>query len=282
MEPKTLKELLLEPWKEKSPALFPSQREIARAIAGRPGSRYAGRERSLATFLSQILNQERSCPIDLRDDLIAVAVQAADVQRRSGGWADHSETEIETVLRSKLGSDENASSHLVTDLLIRQLRAREVVIINPSTLEGRGHPRAPEFRRLMLDAVVDGGGARYVFLLDENDLDEKRRHEEQIVLGLQAERGLSSIDARAKFTELTSGENPAVRIESVARHLCIIPIVAFDPGLSLYGSDLFVWDWTMNDDGTVTDNVAKLSPQIKKKWLRDFYSPYVRKDVPSR
>ena len=278
MQSKTLKQILLEPWTERTPALFDSQRTIAKAIAARQDSRYSGREASLRTFLNQVLNKGRPCPDELAAELIAVAADAAAALSAKGFEVP---TEIETVIRAKMKGDDSTSSQSVTDLLLRQLRAQEVVIINPSTLEGRGHPKAPEFQKAMLAATLDPENpARYVFLFDETDDDERLRHEDQTVSGIASVRQIGREDAQQKFHELTTGPNPVIRICRLKPELCIVPIVAFDPGSSFYKADLFVWDWSMNDDGKVTDHIAKLSNQTKKKWLRDFYFRYVRRDTP--
>src|ERR1700748_1657560 len=83
MPDKNLKQLLLEPWSPRAPALFASQVAIAKAIVALPNSGYEDRAQGLTAFLNQILNQGRSCPKELRQHIVAVALQA--VKDR---WAD--------------------------------------------------------------------------------------------------------------------------------------------------------------------------------------------------
>ncbi len=272
-----LKQLLLEPWSGRAPALFDSQAEIARSIAGRKGSRYENRTASLTAFLNQILNQGRSCPPELRAELIAVTIEEAKTKWSADSMAPTTQ-EVEAILGSALTSD--GLSHEVTEIFLRQVRAREVVIVNPMTIEGRGHPRAGEFQKALVAGILEEiNPVRYVFLLDESDPGGISRHIEQTGLGLQAElkKRPNAPSAEEKFKELSKSK--IIQILGIPKELCIIPVVAFDPR-SLGDADVYVWDWMFAADGSSIDNVAKLSQLIKNKWITDFYySEKIRKII---
>jgi hypothetical protein len=284
MTGKSLKELLFEPWSPESESLFTTQIQLAKAIGEQPGSKYEGRVPSLATFLNQILNHDRPCPPDLQKELIAAAVRAAERQVAIGISGAPKTMEVEAVLKGKLSNPNGGGVELVTELLLRQVRAREVVIVNPSPLESRGHPRADEF----LEATIEGAlksETRYIFLLDEQLPNSVEWQHEQIRRGLQ--ESLERNDKRADRTAIEaewqklsddSGGAPQIAIRTIPSSLCLIPVVAFDPSIPRE-MEAYVWDWDEIADRKVIDRVAKLSSVTARKWCRDFYLKYVSQPV---
>jgi len=279
----TLKQLFLEPWTEGGEPLFASQAELAREVATLPDAKYRGSASSLPTFLNQILNNSRSCPAELRADLLAVAKLTAQTKLEAKDRVP-SPMEVEVAIGAKLSGNGGSSPDLVTDLFLRQVRAREVVIINPSTLEGSGHPRAVEFQNAMVTALLDGTG-RYTFILaDQNEVESL---EVRTRIGLQTEmarRKNSNASECGKQAEVAFAEiirDSRLSIWQVDRSDCTIPIVAFDPSALLAEADVYVWDWS-ELDGTVVDNIIRLSLETKKKWIRDFYLPTAKRLGESR
>jgi hypothetical protein len=56
---------------------------------------------------------------------------------------------------------------MVTRILDRQRKAREVVIINPDTLEASQHPRAEQFQHAMFYTILNEEAGRFTFILLE-------------------------------------------------------------------------------------------------------------------
>lgn len=267
---RTLRNLLLEPWGGAKKPLFPSQREIATRISERPGSSYAGKRDSLAVFVNQIIAHSRPCPEALSEELLLAASEAAE-----NIGADLKQVDRE--LRSVLFETPRARPLTVSDLLHRQISAEEVVIVNPETLENRGHPRDDEFIDATVSALMDNSNARYRFFIDRASPRAYRKQKEGIQKGL--ERRLendnkSAAGAKKQLDELLSSKR--LRITKIDTDRCIIPVVAFDPSQPDSRADLYVWDWSFVGDGVVEDYIAKLSPNIKKKWLDVFYETYLR------
>lgn len=273
-----LKRLLFRPPDGGRRALFASQRELARKVAGLPGSSYDGKEQSLAVFINQILLGRRSCPDELTDGILAVlrtAASEADVDEDRALDLERRARLLLTAASTKTDS--------VDQLLGRQLKAKEVVIVNPYTLEGRGHPRASEFQEAMLDALLEGEGT-YTFVLDEKRDFAREQFWELTRDGLAQYYAASKMPAERE-TQRASDELDSLRmarrlsIITVEPGSCVVPLVAFDPDRRGF-CEIYVWDWWRDRDGEVIDNIARLSPDITHKWLDDFYPIVVRKRQP--
>ena len=265
-----LKQMLFNPLEGKHGSLFSSQRELAQRVAALPNSSYdVGEEKALTSFINQIVNGKRRCPVALAYALRDAASAAA----KAAGWSPQ---EIESLGRALMNlalvGDETEDK--VSQLLEKQSDAEKVVIVNPFPVEDRGHPRSAEFQETMFQGILRDRPISYTFVLDEDRPT------------IAARFWAKTRDALKQFllssnTELNPGtilsnvnSKGILRIKMVARDLCIIPLVAFDP----HNIDLcqaFVWDYWMDTNAQETNNVAHLSDPICQKWIRDFYEPLI-------
>jgi hypothetical protein len=262
--------MLLGAWPGATKPLFPSQREIATQISERAGSTYEGRRDSLAVLVNQVIGHSRPCPETLSEELLFAA---ADAARRIGVNAKQVERELSSVLYEA----PRTRALTVSDLLHRQKSAEEVVVVNPETLENRGHPRGDEFIDATVTALLERPDTRYFFFIDAASPRAYRKQKEGIVQGL--ERRLAAENqppdkAHKQLNELLRSKR--LRISKIASDHCIIPVVAFDTSQPDSKADVYVWDWSFVGDDQVEDYIAKLSPSIKKKWLDQFYETYLR------
>jgi hypothetical protein len=268
-----LKQILFEPWGGLNDPLFSSQRELARRVVEQESTRYS-KPQTLAAFINQILLDHRPCPDQLADEIVAVAREAA-LATGEETLADQVEERLRLVLRP----DASAEEAQIDRIYHRQVRAQEVVIVNPMTLEGGGHQKSDDFQGAMFDTLLEDEWhkpGRYVFVLDK-ELDQQAvLHWKRTVDGLTARfaerQKLAEADARAaaldKLTELNEAER--LLVVGVHRSLCIVPMVAFDPQGELDDCDIYVWDTHVEADAD-GHGIAELGRFVKLKWINDFY-----------
>jgi len=274
MDYSELKRFLFSP-KNEAPPLFSSQRELALAIATRKGSHYYGKENSLIAFINQILVKNRPCPNVLAKEIITLVEETIKQKSKLALALPYTLIEAQNEMLM-IFTQESSEYDEVEGLLHRQLSAKEVVIVNPYTLEVRGHPRAGDFQDAMLNTILDGEG-QYKFIFD-NKKKHAFSHWRATHEGLK--KTLHRRNPNKKFrdkeieTKLKDLEkNKRIGVFHVAPSECIIPLVAFDPD-QMDKCDIFVWDW-WNRNGKLIDNIAKLSEWVTNKWIEDFYS-YIR------
>lgn len=266
---RTLKELLLEPWNGTSKRLFSSQREIARVIAGRQGSDYEGKPDSLAVFINQIVGHSRPCPLALSEELLAAANEAA---KRIG----IDEKQVDRELRAVLFGTPTNKALTVSDLLLKQMKAKEVVVVSPGTIEDRGHPLQGEFIDVTISKLIEDPETRYCFFIDAASDRAAIKQEEGLLFGVERH-----LEAEGKPVKEAEGllkillKQNRVQIEKLPSELLIIPVVAFEPSGTDFDADVYVWDWD-DADGGAEDYVAKLSRIVKKRWLEFFFFKHLR------
>jgi hypothetical protein len=273
---KNLKQVLTEAWSPRAPALFPTQVAIAKAIVALPGSRYEGRAQGLTAFINQIFNQGRSCPKELQQDIIAVALEAAKAAWKDDPSAPNAR-ELEALLISLLPDTPGMASQ-VTEIFLRQVRAREVVIVNP-LLENQGHPRLEDFEKVTVAGLRDTPPVRYLFLMDEKRGGEIVRHRDNLIaaLGRENENGATADENSGQklFDELWKAD--VLKIKTIPSTDCI-PVVAFDANTNERAADIYFWDSAPQADGTTMDSIAKFGQRTRYRWLNSFYFHYIKRE----
>jgi hypothetical protein len=157
------------------------------------------------------------------------------------------------------------------------MRASQVVIINPQTLEIRGHPRADDFQAAMCESLLSDTEGSYTFVLDRDRRALHIAHWRQLLAAFASNSKAlrpESTDADVVRTVQELEESGRLSVRVVASSSCCIPLVALDPQPS-EACELYVWDWWRQSDGTYHDSIALMSRDVTTKWIEDFFIDFL-------
>ena len=160
------------------------------------------------------------------------------------------------------------TSRIIDQILARQRVAKEVVIVNPETLEASEHPRARDFQDAMFDTIRDGSGT-YTFILDRDDAAAAVSHWNATLMGLARVEGLDmqvpDERSQAEATLLQLEAEGRLVVRGADRSSCVFRVVAFDP----FAAErcVYVRDWWWDTKAKIQNDTALLAPSATRRWV---------------
>lgn len=262
--------------------LFSSVSELAEAV-GTFREQEKGQNRSLSSFLSQILNLgQRSCPPALMD-----AIEEAVMSRLQGEpseaqdeWRARVRRALTTDNLSRKSAEPLSAEVLFGELLYLAETAREHYIITAVTAEVALSKRAEPLREALLRRLhmleADSTltiNTKYTFCLPtDDDCYDWWAALTRAVKNALRQQG-KQFDPDALNAYLTHLEDKGyLSVYVVPPNLCGCPVVVFDPEEpNLSGYNLYYFSDRNNDEYLVS--VAKMDPMYLPKWKSNVYSP---------
>ena len=129
----------------------------------------------------------------------------------------------------------------------------------------------------MCRALSEPGGASYRFVLSNTDLSAIEEHWEETERAfgeILAEDGKTRDETAQVLADLN--KDGRIVVTSIEPHACAIPVVAFDAERRSGWPDVFIWDSVVEDTRTI-DTIIRLSPELRMRWVRDFYRGYLNR-----
>lgn len=248
------------------PTVFRSQADLARAVLGIESSAYTS-QRALSSFLSQIVGGSRPCP----PNLARLIIEATKAQH---GITEKTLSDLKQALGQADDDD-------ISQLLQRQLKAEEVVIIRREPLDLQRHPRLDEFQNCMWDALVGPDckkvtqpTSKYRFVMDRPEV--AKQHWTHLAKGLSTYLVKNACDTMYEPTSVLISLNGqgegALQISHASADKCVLPLVAFDPERMGKGYlDVFFWE-SFVKEGEPADHIVRFDYELKNEWFEFIYT----------